>query len=241
MLPFKPRIAAGLLGLFLIGCSSYRVTVQGVEIDRLIESRTAANTPEAERREAVFHNDLGVVREREGDLEGALDQYRLAREKDPGLVPAYINAGNVRVKQGDLPAAERLYRAALDRDPANPQALNNLAWAMVLEGRDLDGALSLLTLALAADPEHPYLYLDTMGWALYRRGDADGARETLRRALDRTPEDEPYLRAETHYHLAVIRREAGEDEEAAHHLRESLRYHPDPERERELEELTRGD
>lgn len=241
MIPIKGRVAAGLLGLALAGCSSYRVTVQGVEIDRLIASRTAEPDPVAEKREAVFHNDLGVVLEREGDLEGALTQYRLAREKDPGLVAAYINAGNVRVKEGDLEEAEQFYRAALDREPSNPQALNNLAWAMVLAGRDPDGAISLLTLALAADPEHPYLYLDTMGWALYRRGDIDGARRTLAQALDGTPEEETYLRAEAHYHLAVILREAGEEAAAAGHLRESLRCHPDPERERELAELTGGD
>jgi len=232
------RIAAGILCLVLSGCSSYRVTVQGVEVDRLIESRKAPSAPEAEKREAVFHNDLGVLLEREDDLAGALKQYRLARQKDPGLVPAYVNAGNVRVKLGELGEAKRLYRAALDRDPANPRALNNLAWAMILEDGDLDGAISLLTLALASDPEHPYLYLDTMGWALYRRGDVEDALSTLALALEQTPEEEAYLRAETHHHLAVILREAGKKEEAARHLRESIRYRPDPQRERELEILT---
>jgi tetratricopeptide (TPR) repeat protein len=235
------RIPSLILGLALAGCSSYRVVVQGVEVDRLLESRTACSDPEEERREATFRNDLGVLLEREGDLEGALEQYRRAREKDPSLVLAYINAGNVRVKLKELGEAKRLYREALERDPANPRALNNLAWVMVMENRDLDGAVALLTLALAADPEHPYLYLDTMGWALYRKGEVDAARQTLRLALDQTPEEEIYLRAEAHYHLAVILKETGEAEEAAFQLRESLRYHPDPERERELEKLKDGD
>lgn len=240
MIPIKGRIPALILGLALAGCSSYRVVVQGVEVDRLLESRTAPADPEEEGRQAAFHNDLGVLLEREGDLEGAREQYRLARDRDPGLVLAYINAGNVEVKLNELEAAKRLYREALERDPANPQALNNLAWVMVMENRDLDGAAALLNRALAADPEHPYLYLDTMGWALYRQGEVEAARETLRRALDQTPEDETYLRSEAHYHLAVILKEAGKEEEAAFHLGESLRYHPDPEREKELEEMTRA-
>ncbi len=240
MARFASRTTACLLGLALAGCSSYRVVVQGVEVDRLVESRTVQADPIGEREEAVFRNDLGVALEQEGDLEGALEQYRRARQLDPGLVPAYINAGNVQVKMNKLAEAKRLYREALDRDPVNPQALNNLAWVMVMEDRDLEDAISLLTLALTADPDHPYLYLDTMGWALYQQGKVGEARRTLELALEQTPEEETYLRAEAHYHLAAILLETGAREAAAGHLRESLRLRPGPERERELERLTDG-
>ncbi len=228
-----------LLCPVLAGCSSYRVVVQGVEIDRMIASRPA--DPEEAERLAAFHNDLGVLLEGEGDLEGALEQYRIAREKDPGLVSAYVNAGNVRFKLGEPDRAERLYREALEIDPDNPRALNNLAWVMVTGNRDLEDAVELLKRALAADPENRYRYLDSLGWARYRRGETEAARSILEEALDLTPEEETYLRAETHYHLGLLLHETGERGPAAFHFEESLRLRPDPERERELEELADGD
>ncbi len=223
-----------LLVLALAGCSSYRVVVQGVDFDRLGESRIAPADPEGDKREAVLHNDLGVYLERDGDLAAALEQYRIARLRDPGLVIAYINAGNVRVKLNEFEEARKLYREALELEPENPQALNNLAWVLVIENRDLAEAVALLRRALAADPEHRYLYLDSLAWARYRRGETAAARETLREALDQTPPEESYLLAEAHYHLGVILRAEGEEEQAIFHFRESLRLHPDPEREREL-------
>ncbi len=218
----------------LAGCSSYRVVVQGVEVDRMIASRQAPADPEGEKRRAAFHNDLGVLLEREGDLEGALEQYRTAREIDPGLVPAYVNAGNVRFQLGEFDQAVRLYREALEIDPDNPRALNNLAWVMVTEDRDLEEAVELLQRALDADPENRYRYLDSLGWARYRRGETEAALATLEEALVQTPEEETYLLAETHHHLGLILRETGETERAAFHFEESLRLRPDPEREREL-------
>ncbi|MDP8236367.1 MAG: tetratricopeptide repeat protein [Candidatus Erginobacter occultus] len=237
MPPARGRIPLLLLGLALAGCSSYRVVVQGVEVDRLVESRTGPAAPEGVRREAVFHNDLGVFLERDGDLEGALEQYRIARAKDRGLVAASINAGNVHVKLGELDRAAQLYREALEREPDNPRALNNLAWVMVMADRDLEEAVELLQRALAADPENRYLYLDSLGWALFRSGEIAAARETLREALEQTPEDETYLLAETHYHLGVILKKGGEREQAIFHFQASLRLHPDPQRERELAAL----
>lgn len=227
-----------LLLLALVGCSSYRMVIQGVDLDRLVESRRGPADPEGEKREAVFHNDLGVFLEQEGDLDGALEQYRIARTRDPGLVLAYINAGNVRVKLDELEEARQIYREALKLEPENPQALNNLAWVLLMENRDPAEAVALLQRALAADPEHRYLYLDSLGWAQFRGGETSAARKTLREALEQTPKEENYLLAESHYHLGVILKEAGEKEQAILQIQESLRLHPDPKRERELEEMT---
>ncbi len=227
-----------LLLLTLAGCSSYRMVIQGVDLDRLVESRRGPADPEGEKQEAVFHNDLGVFLEQDGDLDGALEQYRIARTRDPGLVLAYINAGNVRVKLNDLGKARQLYRESLKLEPENPQALNNLAWVLLMENRDPAEAIALLQRALAADPEHRYLYLDSLGWAQYQGGQTSAARETLRKAIEQTPEEENYLLAESHYHLGMILKEAGEKEQAILHIQESLRLHPDPEWGPELKEMT---
>ncbi len=215
------RFITGYLLLFLLsilpGCSSYRVYVQGVDLDHFIESRPVAPDAREVKREAAYHNDLGVLLEREGELESALEQYRIARRKDPTLILAYINAGNVFVKLNKLTEAEKLYRQALDQEPDQALALNNLAWVFILRGEDLTSAIGLLERAIEVDQENRYLYLDSLGWALYRDGRVAEAVETLNDALKETPPEETYLLGEAHYHLGIIHHEQGESRPADEH------------------------
>ena len=172
------KIITGCLVLAFIafpGCSSYRVTVQGVTLDHLIESRPVEADSLAAKREAAYHNDLGVLLEKDGDLAGALEQYRIARKQDPDLVLAYINAGNVNVKLEKLTDAEDLYRQALTLNPDQPEALNNLAWVHILRGDNPTEAIILLERAIQADQENRYRYLDSLGWAMYKDGRTEEA------------------------------------------------------------------
>jgi tetratricopeptide (TPR) repeat protein len=231
------RIITGLffaICFALSGCSSYRVTIQGVTLDHFIESRPVAPDSMAARRKAAYHNDLGVLLEKEGELTDALEQYRLARKEDPDLVLAYINAGNVNVKLEKLTEAEDLYRHALELDPDQTEALNNLAWVHILRGENLDEAVTLLERAIRADQENSYRYLDSLGWAMYIEGKADEAMDTLKKALSETPPEEKYLLGETHYHLGLIYRGEGETSLAENHFQESLKIYPSPEREKEI-------
>jgi len=218
------RIITGCFALALLnpsGCSSYRVTVQGVTLDHFIDSRPVEADSRAARRKAAYHNDLGVLLEKEGEFSDALEQYRLARREDPKLVLAYINAGNVNVKLGKLTAAEGLYRQAIEMDPDQPEALNNLAWVYILRGEKPSEAIHLLERAIQADQENRYRYLDSLGWAIYRDGRSDEALDILKQALAETPPEEKYLLGETHYHLGLIYREKGETALAEDHFRKS--------------------
>lgn len=234
------RIIIGYLFISLLalsGCSSYRITVQGVPLDHFIESQPVDSKSLAAKKEAAYHNDLGVLLEREGDLTGALEQYRIARKQDPDLVLAYINAGNVNVKLEKLASAEELYRQALNRDPEQPEALNNLAWVHILNGTQLTDAITLLERAIQTDPENHYRYLDSLGWAMQIDGRAEEAIETMKRALAETPADEKYLLGETHYHLGLIYHGEGNRDLAQDHFRKSLENYPSSEREKEIAEM----
>jgi len=224
----------------LCGCADYAVTVQGIPLDRLAQSDTAAAASAESGREAARLNNAGVLREREGDLPGALRRYQLALELDPSFVTAWVNAGNVHLKLADPDEAERCYRTALELDPDQPRALNNLAWSYLVRGERVSEAAGLLERAIASDPERRWLYLDSLGWARYREGKTDEAIALLSEALSATPDTEDALRAEAHYHLGWIRKERGENAEAAEHLRAALKRSPDADREREIRELLRG-
>lgn len=230
----------GLLFFLLItsfGCSNYKITVQGVDLDHFLESRPVSTTSADLKKQAAAHNDLGVILEREGDLIGALEHYRIAREQDPDMILAYINAGNVYVKLNRLSAAEDLYRKALSRDSDQTVALNNLAWVYILRRENLPEAISLLEKAIQVDQIKRYQYLDSLGWAIYMTGDSKQAIATLKTALEETPPEEKYLLAEAHYHLGLIYHARGDRDLGKEHLRKSLEIHPYPERESEIAEL----
>lgn len=227
----------GFFCLLSAGCSGYRLTVQGVELDRLAGSQPAGIPDEPAGSEAAQHNDLGVALEKEGELEHALRQYKIARRKDPALVVAIVNAGNVCVKLNNLAGAVYYYQSALEREPDNPRALNNLAWVYILQGEKLPSAISLLERAIAADPDHRYLYLDSLGWAYYQNGRAVEAISVLKNALEETPPGDGYLLGEANYHLGVIYHSQGKREKAVTHFKKCLELNPSPERESEIELL----
>ena len=74
----------------------------------------------ASKRKAAYHNDLGVLLEKEGELTDALEQYRLARTEDPDLILAYINAGNVNVSgEGEASRAQDHFRKSMEIYPSS--------------------------------------------------------------------------------------------------------------------------
>ena len=218
------------------GCSRYRVSVQGVDLDLLNRSFSPQSFPQS-KTPAAGHNNLGIILEKGGNLSGALAQYRLALEADPELIVAYINAGNICFKLNNFAGADYYYREALRLNPDNPRALNNLAWLFLKKNEEIPAAIILIRKAVSADADHSYLYLDSLGWALYQNKEPEEAIRTLKTALEETPEEKTYLLSETHYHLGLIYLEQGEKEKALSHLRTSLELTEAPSRKEEIRSL----
>lgn len=65
-------------------------------------------------------------------------------------------------------------------NPENSEALNNLAYYMCINGRDLTVALSFAERSLAIDPENLNT-IDTRAWILYNKGDIEGAYADMER------------------------------------------------------------
>ncbi len=101
--------------------------------------------------------------------------------------------------------AEAALRVALAGLPDDPAVLNDLAWAIVKQGRAAE-ALPLARRAAELEPESPET-LDTLGLALLESGDPDAAEAVLLRAAGRAP-DHPGIRA--HLDQARARRRGGE-------------------------------
>ena len=98
---------------------------------------------------AAEHNDLGVAYERQGLHTLAAEEYRRAIHKEPTYARARVNLGNLEAAEGRWKDAERTYREALRHAPNDVDALNNLAVALLRQGK-LDAAEGLARRAVTA-------------------------------------------------------------------------------------------
>jgi tetratricopeptide (TPR) repeat protein len=87
--------------------------------------------------------------EETGHLEAAAAAWKVAAEHWPASRLPLFGLANVNLALGDYIAADTLYRELLRRDPRDLAAQNNLAYALVGQGREADARL-LLESALAS-------------------------------------------------------------------------------------------
>lgn len=111
---------------------------------------------------APEHNDLGVAYEAQGRPDLAAREYRRALKLDPRFGRARLNLGNVEAARGRWKRAAREYRRAMPDLPGDPDPLNNLAIALLRQGRSLAEAESLAARAVALAPGRDSLYRATL-------------------------------------------------------------------------------
>jgi Flp pilus assembly protein TadD len=108
------------------------------------------------------HNDLGLAYETRGQLDLAAQEYRQALRLDSHLVRARVNLGNVEAANGRWSSAEVCFRRALADSATDWDAMNNLAVALLRQGRRLDEARALAERAVAAGGERDSIYRATL-------------------------------------------------------------------------------
>jgi Flp pilus assembly protein TadD len=111
---------------------------------------------------ASEHNDLGVAYESSGQLDLAAGEYRRALKLDPHQARARVNLGNIEAANRRWGSAESCYRRALSDSSTNYDAMNNLAVALLRQGRRLDEARALAERAVAAGGERDSVYRATL-------------------------------------------------------------------------------
>lgn len=75
------------------------------------------------------------------------------------------------------------YSKAIDLNPLNTLALNNYAYYLAVEGRDLDRALECIRRVINSEEPAPN-WLDTYAWVLFRMKDYPNARIQIDKALE---------------------------------------------------------
>ncbi len=109
-----------------------------------------------------------------------------------------------------------LYETILGLEPDNILMMNNLAYLLAVEGKELPRAKELALKVAAREPSNAG-YLDTLGWVLFRMGEYEEARKVLEKAAELDPRE-----AEIADHLGKVYEQLGNMEKALE-IREKAR------------------
>jgi len=125
-----------------------------------------------------------------GDMTSAnryVEKY-VSNRKSNSWSEASISTGlaGIYSEAGILGKAEEYYRNALSLEPQRPNRLNNLAWFLIDNDRNINEGLELVDKALGFSPDD-YNYLHTKGWGLYKQGKYKDALEILQKSWDLKP------------------------------------------------------
>jgi tetratricopeptide (TPR) repeat protein len=155
------------------------------------------------------HYLLGLYYLKQGAYEFAAEEFRVTLRLDPGNAQAQVDLARAYVGLGQyLDAEEALVRAvqSAPRDLTFHLALVRFYadHAYNITGRGLDAAQKAADLA----PDNAQVR-DMLGWMYFLAGDPDQARLHLESALHLDPG-----LASTYYHLGMLNRALGRDEEA---------------------------
>lgn len=164
-----------------------------LQVDRLDDARQAIKRslryyPDNSRQYLV----LGSIYDQEGQRDKATAEYRHALSLTDStdvsqLSRIYGAMGDNLYASEQADSAFVYYQKSLLYDPDNTLALNNCAYYLACEGRDLDRALEMIEKAVGAEPENA-TSMDTYAWVLFKRKDYAKAREIIDRTLSLTDE-----------------------------------------------------
>lgn len=151
----------------------------------------------------------------DGDLYGALDEYKLSLLADEDNTLARISMGICLAQLGKLDQAARQFKIVLETHPDDIMALYNLGWASQRLG-EYESARSAYERCLKLDPDHVFSLI-RLGSLAEREGKLAEARDRYVEA-SQLPGGEPLVMR----HLARVALAMGENEDAREYLHLAL-------------------
>ena len=107
---------------------------------------------------------------------------RISPKDSSVLVSAYSAMGDAYYRMKKSKEAFKAYDKALKYKPDNIYVLNNYAYYLSLEGKNLKKAYAMSKKTIEAEPDNA-TYLDTFGWILYLQGKALEAKPFFKHAM----------------------------------------------------------
>ncbi len=98
------------------------------------------------------------------------------------VLNAYSTLGDMLSKKGESAKAYKAYDNALKVNPEYLQVLNNYAYYLSMENKNLKKAAAMSKMTILSEPDNP-TYLDTYAWILYLQGKAADAKPYFKHAM----------------------------------------------------------
>ena len=165
------------------------------------------------KAEQDFPNDLIIAQRQailaltEGDSASAnhyIEKYISIRQENPATEAMIANAlAGIYLRANILDKAEEYYRKALSLEPERTNRVNNLAWFLIDNNRNVTEGLQLVEKALKLSPDNHY-YLDCKSWGLYKEGRYQKALDILQKSWELRPS----YRHAVYLHLEAVKKAA---------------------------------
>ncbi len=167
----------------------------------------------------TFLINLGDLKRKLGDLEGAYESFRRALEADPESASTLVELGQLETDLGRPEAAEELYLAARQLAPDDLRAAYFSA-KLAADRKRYPEAVERYRQALEIDPSHRGSLIN-LGVQLARIEEFDEARRQFRQALKLGP-----FSARGHYNFGLLELRTGRPRAAIPALELALRLRP---------------
>jgi tetratricopeptide (TPR) repeat protein len=177
----------------------------------------------AEQVNAAAVMCLSTGKGTDAQIEQVVQSCQSELQTKPHSAMLWTLLGALRALQGHYADAETCYRQVLKDDPTNTEAMNNLAFMLVIQQRSLDDAQALLAQATELTGPEADL-LDTQGVLYAQLGQYDRAIANLEEAVSQAPSTATYL------HLAAAYQAKGLTQKVARVLQQARANGPDLDR-----------
>ena len=160
--------------------------IQDNELDEVV--RIAKSALEYHPEALEFYYYLGVAYYQKEELDEALDVFtrgvkQVNEKSDNGVVSDfYAILGDIYHQKGRAVEAYAAYDSSLVYNPDNIGTLNNYAYYLSIEKKNLDKAEEMSYRTVKAEPDND-TYLDTYAWILFEKGRYTEARIYIEQAL----------------------------------------------------------
>ncbi|OUP33535.1 tetratricopeptide repeat protein [Bacteroides sp. An19] len=160
--------------------------IQDNELDEVV--RIAKSALEYHPEALEFYYYLGVAYYQKEELDEALDVFtrgvkQVNEKSDKGVVSDfYAILGDIYHQKGRADEAYAAYDSSLVYNPDNIGTLNNYAYYLSIEKKNLDKAEEMSYRTVKAEPDND-TYLDTYAWILFEKGRYTEARIYIEQAL----------------------------------------------------------
>lgn len=116
-------------------------------------------------------------------MQTVVDGYLEGRGDPKAYAEAWCTIGDLRQEVDGSGDPAQAYDQAVSLDPDNALQLNNYAYYLAQNDKDLDKALNMAQQAVKLNPDNA-VYLDTLAWVLYKQGQYKAAQATINEAIE---------------------------------------------------------